>query len=81
VSRPALDRIPEDLLAMSASDALAKVALWLEDCDDHMALDRLGGLPVPPFKLSEAWVVVRLVAEARCDFTIVEAGELVGARR
>lgn len=56
--RPALDRIPEDLSAMPAAAALEKVAVWLEDCDDHVALGRAGGLPAPPFKFSHAWAVV-----------------------
>lgn len=50
---------------MPAADALERVAVWLEDCDDHVALNRAGGLPAPPFKLSQAWVVVRAAAEAR----------------
>lgn len=58
MTRPALDRIPEDLLAMPAADALAKVAVWLEDCDDHVAQGRPGGFPAPPFELSKAWVLV-----------------------
>lgn len=63
MTRPALDRIHEDLLTMPAADALAKVAVWLEDCDDHVALGRPGGLPAPPFKLSQAWVLVRAASQ------------------
>lgn len=48
---------------MPAADALAKVAVWLEDCDDHVALGRPGGLPAPPFKLSQAWVLVRAASQ------------------
>lgn len=67
MTRPALDRIPEDLLDMPAADALAKVAVWLEDCDDHVALGRPGGLPAPPFKLSQAWVLVLSASQFRRD--------------
>ena len=63
--RPARDRIPADLLAMPAADALERVAVWLEDCEDHVTLNRAGGLPCPPFSLEHAWVVVRLAAGLR----------------
>ena len=75
MTRPALDRIHEDLMTMPAADALAKVAVWLEDCDDHIALGRPGGLPAPPFKLSQAWVLVRGAMQIRRDLDAPQSTE------
>lgn len=44
---------------MAATDALSIIATWLEDCEDHVAFRRPGDPPPPPFRFSEAWVVVR----------------------
>lgn len=54
----ALDRTPVDLMALPAAEALEHVAVWLDDCDTHLATRTPGGLPCPPFNLFEASVVV-----------------------
>jgi hypothetical protein len=55
---PALDRTPCDLMALPAAEALECVAVWLDDCDTHLATRAPGGLPCPPFNLFDAAVVV-----------------------
>lgn len=62
--RVAPDRVPRDLIAMPLGEALEKVADWLDDCDNHLALKRPGGLPTPPFTPERACVVVRMAARA-----------------
>lgn len=62
---PALDRAPCDLMAMPAADALEVVAVWLDDCDTHLATRTPGGLPCPPFNLFAASVVVLSAAVTR----------------
>lgn len=59
---PEPDRLPRDLIAMELPDALEKVADWLDDCDNHLALKRPGGLPTMPFTPERACVVVRMAA-------------------
>ncbi|WP_426043672.1 hypothetical protein [Caulobacter sp. DWR3-1-2] len=44
------------------SDALAAIAAWLEQCEDHLALSRAMELPAPPFNLGEAWPMVLAIA-------------------
>lgn len=57
-----LDRTPVDLLTLPAADALECVAVWLDDCDTHLALRAAGGLPMPPFSPLDAFVVVQVTA-------------------
>lgn len=58
----ALDRTPVDLLTLPPADALECVAVWLDDCDTHLALRVAGGLPMPPFSPLDAFVVVQETA-------------------
>ncbi|ATC26474.1 hypothetical protein [Caulobacter vibrioides] len=53
------------LMSLALPEALGQVWRWLEDCEDLLALNPHRDLPRPPFKFSEAWVVVRLAAEGR----------------
>lgn len=62
---PALDRTPCDLMALPAAEALEVVAVWLDDCDTHLATRTPGGLPCPPFNLFDASVVVLSAAVTR----------------
>lgn len=73
---PALDRTPCDLMALPAAQALEVVAVWLDDCDTHLATRTPGGLPCPPFNLFAASVVV---LSAKLTQEAVE--ELLTARR
>jgi hypothetical protein len=50
------------LMNIPLEEALRQIASWLEDCDDLLALNPHRELPMPPFRLDEAWVVVRLGA-------------------
>ena len=59
VGPEAMERQPTSLLDKAETEALAIVATWLEDCEDHLALRRTGGLPAAPFNFAEAWVMVR----------------------
>ncbi len=61
----ALDRTPCDLMALPATEALEVVAVWLDDCDTHLATRTPGGLPCPPFNLFAASVVVLSAAVTR----------------
>lgn len=51
------------LLGLPLDQALKQVWSWLEDCEDLVALNPHRDLPRPPFRLDEAWIVVRLAAE------------------
>lgn len=66
----ALDRTPVDLMALPAAEALEHVAVWLDDCDTHLATRTPGGFPCPPFNLLEASVVV---LSAKMTFDAVDA--------
>lgn len=67
------DRLPRDLIAMPLAEALEKVADWLDDCDNHLALKRPGGLPTMPFTAERACVVVRIAARQAQDPATVAA--------
>lgn len=56
------DRTPLELLDLPPEDALINVAGWLDDCDNHVATRRPGGLPMPWFNLFEAFTLVRQAA-------------------
>ncbi|PLR25088.1 hypothetical protein SGCZBJ_12700 [Caulobacter zeae] len=51
------------LKTLPLADAVRQVSAWLEDCEDLLGLKPDRDLPRPPFRLDEAWVVVRLAAD------------------
>lgn len=53
------------LIDLPPAEALRQIWRWLEDCEDLAALNPHRDLPRPPFRLDEAWIVVRLAAEGR----------------
>lgn len=75
------DRTPVELAQLPPADALYQIAGWLDDCDNHLATHRPGGLPRPWFGLFEAFAAVREAAGRAPPATTWVALEDIKAER
>ena len=69
------DSPPVDLRALTPAQRLLAVAEWIEDCEDHLALNRPNGLPAPPFGLDQAVAAVRRAAARQQRVDEINASE------